>query len=50
MGQMISALQQHNTLLMKNIDALGAKLETKIKERKRLTRKLEFLFKCIGKE
>jgi hypothetical protein len=30
MGQMISALQQHNTLLMKNIDALGAKLETEI--------------------
>jgi hypothetical protein len=32
MGQMISALQQHNTLLMKNVDALGAKLETEIKE------------------
>jgi hypothetical protein len=32
MGQMILALQQHNTLLMKNVDALGAKLETKIKE------------------
>jgi hypothetical protein len=25
MGQMISALQQHNTLLMKNVDALGGK-------------------------
>jgi hypothetical protein len=50
MGQMILALQQHNTLLMKNIDALGAKLETEIKERKRLTRQVEFIFKCIKKE
>jgi hypothetical protein len=31
-GQMISTLQQHNTLLMKNVDALGVKLETEIKE------------------
>jgi hypothetical protein len=50
MGQMISALKKHNTLLMKNVDALGAKLETKIKERKRLTRQVEFLCKCIRKE
>jgi hypothetical protein len=50
MGQMISALQQHNTLLMKNVDDVGAKLETKIKEQKRLTRQVEFLFKCIRKE
>jgi hypothetical protein len=50
LGQMISALQQHNTLLMKNIDALGAKLETEIKERNRLTRQVDFLFKCIRKE
>jgi hypothetical protein len=32
MGQMISALKKHNTLLMKNVDALGAKLEIEIKE------------------
>jgi hypothetical protein len=47
---MISALQQHNTLPMKNVDALGAKLEIEIKERKQLTRQVEFLFKCIRKE
>jgi hypothetical protein len=50
MGQMILALQQHNTLLMKNVDALGARLEIEIKERKRSTRRVECLFKCIGKE
>jgi hypothetical protein len=32
MGQRISSLQQHNTLFMKNVDTLGAKLETEIKE------------------
>jgi hypothetical protein len=50
MGQMILALQQHNTLLMKNVDALGVKLETEIKERERLTRQVEFFLKCIRKE
>jgi hypothetical protein len=47
---MISALKKHNTLLMKNVDALGAKLEIEIKEWKRLTRQVEFLCKCIRKE
>jgi hypothetical protein len=46
---MISALQQHNTLLMKNVDALGAKVEIEIKERKQLTRQVEFFSNVLGK-